>query len=46
MKGSEILEVLHSCTETKAFLMSLYDCQYGEFFNHLARVEQMTKDDR
>ena len=46
VKGSEILEVLHSCTETKEFLMSLYDCQYGEFFNHLAKIEQMAKTDR
>ena len=32
VKGSEILEVLHSCPEVKKYLFSLYDCQYAEFF--------------
>jgi 26S proteasome regulatory subunit N7 len=46
VKGSEILEVLHSCPEVKKYLFSLYDCQYADFFQHLAVVEQQLKHDR
>lgn len=44
--GSEILEVLHDCPKVKAYLFSLYDCHYGEFFQNLAEVEQVLKRDR
>lgn len=35
VKGSEILEVLHSLTDVKQYLFSLYNCQYKEFFQCL-----------
>lgn len=46
VKGSEILEVLHSLPELRTFLFSLYECRYGEFFQTLAKVEQEMKTDR
>jgi len=46
IKGSEILEVLHSLPDVKEFLFSLYNCQYDSFFQNLARVEQFMKEDR
>jgi len=46
VKGSEILEVLHGLPEVKEYLFSLYNCRYGDFFVHLARVEQDMKEDR
>lgn len=46
IQGSEILEVLHGCPEVKAFLSNLYDCHYGDFFQHLGSVEQILKKDR
>ena len=46
VQGSEILEVLHSRPEVQAYLMSLYDCHYGEFFARLAEVESQLKLDR
>ena len=46
VQGSEILEVLHACPDVKAYLMSLYECQYGEFFSRLAQVEDKLKADR
>ncbi|KAK9890051.1 hypothetical protein WA026_008858 [Henosepilachna vigintioctopunctata] len=45
IKGSEILEVLHSDPETKCFLFSLFNCQYSEFFVYLAKVERNMKLD-
>ncbi|KAL3290045.1 hypothetical protein HHI36_023416 [Cryptolaemus montrouzieri] len=45
VKGSEILEVLHSDHETKSYLFSLYNCQYSEFFIDLAKVEKNMKLD-
>lgn len=39
VKGSEILEVLHSEPFVKDYLFSLYNCQYAEFFTNLAEVE-------
>ncbi|XP_002736795.1 26S proteasome non-ATPase regulatory subunit 6-like [Saccoglossus kowalevskii] len=46
VKGSEILEVLHSLPDIRNFLFSLYDCRYGDFFASLAKVEEMLKFDR
>ncbi|KAJ8047080.1 26S proteasome non-ATPase regulatory subunit 6 [Holothuria leucospilota] len=46
VKGSEILEVLHSLPDLKTFLFSLYNCQYADFFKMLAYVEQELKRDR
>jgi len=46
IKGSEILEVLHQCPEVKKYLFSLYNCQYGDFFQCLGKVEQLFKEDR
>ena len=39
VKGSEILEVLHSLPEVKEYLFSLYSCQYAEFFINLGLFE-------
>jgi 26S proteasome regulatory subunit N7 len=46
IRASEIQEVLHECPDVKKYLMSLYDCHYGDFFAHLAMVEQQMKRDR
>jgi len=46
VKGSEILEVLHSKTDVKDYLFSLYECQYAEFFKKLAEVEYDLQHDR
>ncbi|GBN53468.1 26S proteasome non-ATPase regulatory subunit 6 [Araneus ventricosus] len=46
VKGSEILEVLHSASDIREYLFSLYNCQYAEFFQKLALVENMLKQDR
>ncbi|XP_013390839.1 26S proteasome non-ATPase regulatory subunit 6 [Lingula anatina] len=46
IKGSEILEVLHSLPETRQFLFSLYDCHYAQFFKSLAATEEFLKYDR
>jgi len=46
IKGSEILEVLHSLPDVRQYLFSLYNCQYGDFFKSLAAVEQKMKYDR
>lgn len=35
IKGSEILEVLHSNPDVKDYLFSLYNCQYADFFKNL-----------
>lgn len=35
VKGSEILEVLHSEPFVKDYLFSLYNCHYSDFFNNL-----------
>lgn len=45
VKGSEILEVLHSEQFVKDFLFSLYNCQYAEFFSNLAQVEIILRKD-
>ena len=37
IKGSEILEVLHSLPKIRNFLFSLYDCRYAEFFRMLGK---------
>ncbi|XP_060079179.1 26S proteasome non-ATPase regulatory subunit 6-like [Ylistrum balloti] len=46
VKGSEILEVLHSLPKVRTYLFSLYDCQYAEFFRSLAQMEDTMKYDR
>lgn len=46
VKGSEILEVLHSLPDIRKFLFSLYECQYGDFFMALAEVENVMKNNR
>merc|ERR1712080_766977 len=46
IKGSEILEVLHQTPQVKQYLFSLYNCQYGEFFTALGKLEQIMKADR
>lgn len=45
IKGSEILEVLHSEQFVKDFLFSLYNCVYAEFFTNLAKVETILRKD-
>lgn len=37
IKGSEILEVLHSNSDVKDYLFSLYNCHYAEFFKNLGK---------
>lgn len=39
IKGAEIQEVLHSQPELKSYMMSLYECKYGDFFRRLAEIE-------
>jgi len=46
IKGSEILEVLHSLPNIRKFLFSLYECHYSDFFMALAEVEDLMKNDR
>lgn len=46
VKGSEILEVLHNSPDIRAYLFSLYECQYDLFFQKLAYVEKLLKKDR
>ncbi|KAG1671606.1 26S proteasome non-ATPase regulatory subunit 6 [Nymphon striatum] len=46
VKGSEILEVLHSSLEIREYLFTLYNCHYEEFYQSLAKVENMLKEDR
>lgn len=45
VKGSEILEVLHSEKFVRDFLFSLYNCVYAEFFTNLAQVESILRKD-
>lgn len=37
IKGSEILEVLHSNSDVKDYLFSLYNCHYADFFKNLGK---------
>ena len=46
IKGSEILEVLHGNQELREYLFSLYDCNYGKFFEKLCWIEHFMKLDR
>jgi len=39
IKGAEIQENLHQQPAIKAFLMSLYECKYADFFQNLAKIE-------
>ncbi|EDV43357.1 uncharacterized protein Dana_GF16564 [Drosophila ananassae] len=45
IKGSEIQEVLHGLPDVKQFLFSLYNCQYENFYVHLAGVEKQLRAD-
>ncbi|XP_055385039.1 26S proteasome non-ATPase regulatory subunit 6 [Condylostylus longicornis] len=45
IKGAEIQEVLHSTTDVKNYLFSLYSCQYADFFKNLAEVEIILRND-
>ncbi|PNF18150.1 26S proteasome non-ATPase regulatory subunit 6 [Cryptotermes secundus] len=45
IRGSEILEVLHTNQDVKNYLFSLYNCQYADFFNNLAHVEGLLRRD-
>lgn len=45
IKGSEIQEVLHSLPDVKAYLFSLYNCHYADFFKELAKVEANLRQD-
>ncbi|RLU23768.1 hypothetical protein DMN91_003976 [Ooceraea biroi] len=45
IKGSEILEVLHSNLDVKDYLFSLYNCHYADFFKNLAHVEGLLRRD-
>lgn len=45
IKGSEIQEVLHQLPDVKNYLYALYNCQYADFFKHLAEVEQFLQND-
>lgn len=38
IKGSEILEVLHTNPDTKDYLFSLYNCHYADFFKNLGKL--------
>jgi len=46
IKGAEILECLHQMPSLKKYLHSLYECQYGEFFQSLMDIEKILLDDR
>lgn len=46
IKGSEILEVLHGNAELREYLFSLYECNYGKFFEKLCWVETLMTHDR
>ncbi|KAL4227085.1 26S proteasome non-ATPase regulatory subunit 6 [Mactra antiquata] len=46
VKGSEILEVLHSLPKIRTYLFSLYDTHYADFFRALAEMEELMKFDR
>ncbi|KAH8288762.1 hypothetical protein KR054_009357 [Drosophila jambulina] len=45
IKGSEIQEVLHGLPDVKQFLFALYNCQYENFYVHLAGVEKQLRSD-
>ena len=40
VRGSEILEVLHSLPDIRQYLFCLYNCQYADFFKVLGKGEQ------
>ncbi|KAI1285467.1 26S proteasome non-ATPase regulatory subunit 6 [Halotydeus destructor] len=46
VRGSEILEVLHSEPDIQEFLFSFYNCHYAKFFEKLAWIEMYMKSDR
>jgi len=46
VKGSEILECLHTLPKLRKYLQSLYECQYKDFFVALADIEHTLQCDR
>lgn len=46
VRGSEILECLHSLPTVRKYLHSLYECQYRDFFVSLAEIERVLHCDR
>ena len=46
IRGSKIQMVIHQLPDTKNYLYSVYNCQYGDFFQQLGKVEQFMKADR
>ena len=44
VKGSEIQEILHSQPNLKSYLLSLYECQYVEFFQKLGEFGYYVKN--
>ncbi|KAK7869163.1 hypothetical protein R5R35_006618 [Gryllus longicercus] len=45
IQGAEISEVLHTNLDVKAYLLSLYNGHYADFFKNLAVVERLLKFD-
>ncbi|GJQ67085.1 putative proteasome-mediated ubiquitin-dependent protein catabolic process [Trypoxylus dichotomus] len=45
IRGSEVMEVLHSNEDVKNYIFSLYNCQYADFFVNLASVEELMRKD-
>lgn len=45
IKGAEIQEVLHQLPTVKNYLISLFDCQYADFFANLSEVETYFRND-
>lgn len=39
IENPDILEVLHQAPDAKNYVFSLYNCEYAEFFQNLARIE-------
>ncbi|KAI9103290.1 26S proteasome subunit RPN7-domain-containing protein [Phlyctochytrium arcticum] len=46
INAPEILEVIHEIPNLSEFATSLYNCQYAQFFQSLAAIEQTIKYDR
>jgi len=44
IRGSEILEVLHTNQDVKNYLFSLYNCQYADFFKNLGMHIILNRD--
>lgn len=46
IESPEVLEVIHQIPHMESFVNSLYNCEYGTFFQNLASVESIMKGDR